>query len=198
VGLVAVLIGVGGGAALGVVSGYFGGGLDLTLQRLMDALLSFPGLVLAMALAALLEPGVVTAMIAIGIVILPSANRVARGATLAIKVNPYIEAARTLGASQSRIIVVHIVPNVLAPIVVMASIVMGFAIIVEASLSFLGLGVQPPTTSWGQSLNAGRSFMEDAPWLVLAPGLAITIVVMAFNLLGDALRDHLDPSLRGR
>ncbi len=198
VGALAMVIGVGSGTVVGLLSGYWGGTVDLLVQRLMDAILSFPALVLAMALAALIQPGMVTAMVAIGLVILPSANRVVRGATLAIKPNQYVEAARTVGASDLRIITRHVLPNVLAPILVMVSIVMGFAIIVEASLSFLGLGVQPPSTSWGQSLNHGRAYMEDAPWLVLAPGAAITIVVLAFNLLGDALRDHLDPSLRGR
>jgi peptide/nickel transport system permease protein len=198
VGALAVVIGVGSGTMVGLLSGFWGGTVDLLVQRLMDAILSFPALVLAMALAALIQPGMVTAMVAIGLVILPSANRVVRGATLSIKQHPYVEAARTLGASDLRIITRHILPNVLAPILVMASIVMGFAIIVEASLSFLGLGVQPPSTSWGQSLNNGRAYMEDAPWVVLAPGAAITTVVLAFNLLGDALRDYLDPSLRGR
>lgn len=198
VGFLAVGIGIIGGSVVGLITGYWGGTFDLLIQRLMDAVLSFPGLVLAMVLAAVLKPGIVTAMVAIGIVILPSANRVVRGATMSLKENQYVEAARVLGASDRRIMLFHILPNVLAPIVVMVSIVMGFAIIVEASLSFLGLGVQPPTPSWGQQLNYGRTYMEDAPWLVLAPGAVITLVVLTFNLLGDALRDYFDPSLRGR
>jgi peptide/nickel transport system permease protein len=198
VGGIAVAIGVFGGAALGLLSGYAGGAVDLVLQRFMDALLSIPGLVLALALAALLKPGIGTAMVAIGIVIVPGANRVIRGVCLSIKQYPFVEAARGLGASDLRIIVRHVLPNVYAHIIVMVSIVMGFAVIVEASLSFLGAGVQPPAPSWGQSLSYGRAFMEDAPWLVLAPGGAITLVVLAFNLFGDALRDYLDPSLRGR
>jgi peptide/nickel transport system permease protein len=198
VGLIAVAIGVLGGAALGVISGYLGGTTDLVLQRFMDAILSFPALVLALALAALLQPGILTAMIAIGIVIIPGANRLVRGVCLSVKQNAFVEAARAIGASDGRVILRHILPNIYAYMIVMASIVMGFAIIVEAGLSFLGAGVQPPAPSWGQSLSYGRSYMEDAPWLVLAPGGAITVVVLAFNLLGDALRDHLDPSLRGR
>jgi len=198
VGVVAVVIGIAGGTAIGIISGFAGGATDLALQRLMDALLSFPGLVLALALAALLRPGILTAMIAIGIVLVPGANRLVRGVCMSTKQNAYVEAARSIGASDTRIIARHILPNIVPYVIVMASIVMGLAIIVEASLSFLGAGVQPPAPSWGQSLSYGRSFMEDAPWLVLAPGAAITIVVLAFNLLGDALRDYLDPSLRGR
>ncbi len=209
VGFIAVAIGVGSGSLVGIVSGYMGGKLDMGLQRLMDALMAFPTLVLAMALTAILKPewfaagpwlppGMVTAMVAIGIVILPSANRVVRGATMSIKENQYVEAARTLGASNTRIMVFHILPNLVAPILVMASIVMGLAIIVEASLSFLGLGVQPPSISWGRMVNEGRPYMELAPWMVIAPAAAISVIVLAFNLLGDALRDHFDPSLRGR
>jgi peptide/nickel transport system permease protein len=198
VGIVAVAIGVIGGSAIGIVSGYRGGLFDLLVQRLMDALLAFPALVLAIGLAGILGPGTRTTMLALGIVLLPSANRIARGSALSVKESPYIEAARASGAPEWRIMFAHVVPNVLAPIVVVASIVMGYTIIAEAGLSFLGLGVQPPTPSWGQLLNTGRPFMEDSPWLVLFPGAAIVLVVLAFNLLGDALRDHLDPSLRQR
>lgn len=198
VGFIAVGIGVMGGSIIGIASGFWGGVMDTLVQRIMDALLSLPALVLAIALAGVLGQGVTTAMIAIGIVILPSANRVVRGATLTIVQSPYVEAARAVGASDVRILARHITPNVVAPIIVMASIVMGFAIVVEASLSFLGIGAPVTEVSWGQLLNTGRAFMEDAPWLIVAPGLAITSVVLAFNLLGDALRDELDPSLRGR
>jgi ABC-type dipeptide/oligopeptide/nickel transport system permease subunit len=209
VGFIAVAIGVGSGSLVGIISGYMGGKLDMGLQRLMDALMAFPTLVLAMALTAILKPewfavepwlppGMVTVMVAIGIVILPSANRVVRGATMSIKENQYVEAARALGASNTRIMGFHILPNLVAPILVMASIVMGLAIIVEASLSFLGLGIQPPSISWGRMVNEGRPYMELAPWMVVAPAAAISVIVLAFNLLGDALRDYFDPSLRGR
>ena len=198
VGFIAVGIGVGAGSVIGLLSGFWLGAVDMALQRLMDALLALPALVLALALAGVAGPGVTTAMVAIGIVIVPSANRVVRGATLAIAQSTFVEAARSIGASDLRIVVHHVAPNVVAPIIVMASIVMGFAIVVEAALSFLGVGAPVTEPSWGQLLNTGRAFMEDAPWLVLAPGIAITVVVLAFNLLGDALRDHLDPSLRGR
>jgi len=209
VGFIAVVIGVGGGAAVGVLSGYTGGKLDMGLQRLMDALMTFPTLVLAMTLTAIIKPdwfamgpwlppGMVTAMLAIGIVIMPSANRVVRGATMSIKENQYVEAARAVGASNTRIMVFHILPNLVAPILVMVSIVMGLAIIVEASLSFLGLGIQPPSISWGRMVSESRIYMELAPWMVVAPAVAISVIVLALNLLGDALRDYFDPSLRGR
>jgi len=198
VGIAAVALGIGGGAVIGVVSGYLGGRVDTLVQRLMDAMLSFPSLVLALSLAAVMEPGLTTVILAIGVTILPSANRVVRGSTLSIKENVYIEAARSIGASDLRIMVFHIVPNLFAVIMVMISITMGAAIIIEASLSFLGLGVQPPSVSWGEMINSSRIFMEVAPWMVLAPGVAIALVVLSFNLLGDALRDYFDPNLRGR
>ena len=198
VGLASVALGIGGGAVVGVASGYFGGQVDTLVQRIMDAMLSFPSLVLALALAAVMNPGLTTAILAIGVTILPSANRVVRGSTLSIKENVYVEAARALGASNLRIILLHIVPNLFAVVMVMISITMGAAIIIEASLSFLGLGVQPPSVSWGAMINSSRVFMEVAPWLVLVPGIAIALVVLSFNLLGDALRDYFDPSLRGR
>ena len=198
VGLISVAIGNGGGLVVGMVTGYFGGKLDMVVQRLMDAMMAFPMLVLAMAMTAVLGPGMVTAMIAIGVAILPSANRVMRGSTLAAKQNLYIEAARSMGASHGRIMLVHIFPQILAILMVSVSIMMGMAIVIEASLGFLGLGVQPPEVSWGRMLNDGRGMMEDAPWMILAPGVAIGLVVLAFNMLGDALRDYFDPSLRGR
>ena len=197
VAFIAVGIGVLGGAILGLTTGYLGGWFDVVVQRLMDALLAFPGLVLALTFAALLGAGIVNVMVAIGIVIIPNVNRIVRGQTLSVSQNQYIEAARALGASEMRIILRHVAINVIAPIIIIASIVMGYAILVEASLSFLGVGLDPTQPSWGQMLSLGRSQMELAPWLVLAPGLAITLVVLAFNLFGDALRDELDPSLRG-
>ena len=193
----AVGFGVATGTVLGVTTGYFGGFIDLFVQRLMDALAAFPGLVLALTFAAVLGAGITNVMIAIGIIIIPGANRIVRGQTLSVAQNQYVDAARTLGASQLRIVFRHIGPNIVAPVIIIASIVMGFAILIEASLAFLGIGTDPTVPSWGQMLQGGRSRMEFAPWLVLAPGGAITLAVLAFNLFGDALRDELDPSLRG-
>ena len=139
-----------------------------------------------------------TAMIAIGVTILPSANRVVRGAAMSIKENVYVEAARTIGATDSRIMFRHVLPNLVAPILVMVSIMMGAAIIIEAGLSFLGLGVQRPNVSWGLMINEARAVLETAPHLLIFPAIAIGVVVLSFNLLGDALRDYFDPSLRGR
>ncbi len=198
VGLAAVAIGIGGGAIVGIISGYIGGKLDMLIQRIMDAWMSFPSLIMALSLAAILRPGMTTAMIAIGITILPSANRVVRGAAMSIKENVYVEAARTIGATDSRIMFRHVLPNLVAPILVMVSIMMGAAIIIEAGLSFLGLGVQRPNVSWGLMINESRLWLEAFPHLLIAPAIAIGVVVLAFNLLGDALRDYFDPSLRGR
>lgn len=199
VGILAVAVGVFTGAALGLIAGYYQGAIDMVSQRIMDIILAFPGLVLALALAAVLGPGEAKAMLAIGIVILPHANRVVRSSVLTVKGNLYIEAVQAIGASDKRIILFHILPNVFAPIIVLISIVMGYAILIEATLSFLGVGVRPPNPSWGQMLSgSGRQFLERAPWLAIFPGMAITLVVLAFNFLGDALRDILDPRLRGR
>jgi ABC-type dipeptide/oligopeptide/nickel transport system permease subunit len=198
VGIVSVAIGIGGGSILGIISGYIGGKLDMLIQRIMDAWMSFPSLIMALSLAAILRPGMTTAMIAIGITILPSANRVVRGAAMSIKENVYVEAARTIGATDSRIMFRHVLPNLVAPILVMVSIMMGAAIIIEAGLSFLGLGVQRPNVSWGLMINEARAWLEPFPHLLIAPAIAIGVVVLSFNLLGDALRDYFDPSLRGR
>jgi len=196
VGLLSVSIGIGSGVLVGIVTGYFGGWLDTAVQRVMDALMSFPMLVKAMALAAVFGPGVFTAAVAIGVAIVPGVNRMIRGATLSAKQNQYVEAGLILGASHRRILFRYILPNVAYLIFIMVSIMMGLAIVIEASLSFLGLGVQSPNVSWGRMLNEGRSMMEDAPWLIIAPAATIGIVVLAFNMLGDALRDYLDPTLR--
>jgi peptide/nickel transport system permease protein len=171
----------------------------MLLQRIMDVMLAFPAILLAMALVAVLEPSVTNVILAVAVVTVPTAARVIRGSTLVVKQNVYIEAARTLGANEWRILVAHILPNVTAPIIVIATVTIGNAILTEAALSFLGLGVQPPTPSWGSMLSgAGALYFERAPWMALAPGLAITMVVFAFNMLGDAMRDVLDPRLRGR
>lgn len=184
------------GTVLGVLSGYFVGLLDLTVMRVMDALLAFPGLILALAITAALGPSLVNAMVAIGIVGIPHFARLARGQVLTLRDLDYVISARSIGAGDRQILVSHIVPNMLTPIVVQTSLSVAFAILTEASLSFLGLGVQPPTPSWGFMLNQGRDYIGQAPWLAIFPGVSIFLVVMAFNLLGDAIRDALDPRLR--
>lgn len=199
VGLLAVGIGTLAGTVIGLICGYWEGVLDLWLQRVMDALQAIPGLILALAIVSVLTPNTTNAMLAIAIVIIPGNSRIVRGAVLSAKQNPYVEAARALGCGHCRIIVSHILPNVTAPILIIASIWLGNAIFIEASLSFLGLGTQPPTPSWGLMLSStGRAFMEQAPWLAVFPGLAISLAVLGFNLLGDTLRDMWDPKLRGR
>lgn len=199
VGLLAVGIGTVAGTIIGLLCGYWEGWLDLLLQRVMDALMAIPGLILALAIVSVLTPNVTNAMLAIAIVIIPGNSRIVRGAVLSAKQRPYVEAAQALGCQHLRIIVRHVFPNVTAPILIIASIWLGNAIFIEASLSFLGLGTQPPTPSWGLMLSStGRAFMEQAPWLAIFPGLAISLAVLGFNLFGDTLRDIWDPKLRGR
>jgi ABC-type dipeptide/oligopeptide/nickel transport system permease subunit len=197
VGLLAVGIGTVGGMIIGLVTGYWEGRLDLILQRVMDAVMAIPGLVLALAIVSVLRPSTTNAMLAIAMVIIPGNSRIVRGAVLSAKQNRYVEAAQALGCRHPRIIVSHILPNVTAPILIIASIWLGNAILIEASLSFLGLGTQPPEPSWGLMLSStGRAFMEQAPWLAVFPGLAISLSVLGFNLFGDTLRDAWDPKLR--
>ncbi len=199
VGLLAVGIGTVAGTIIGLICGYWEGQLDLVLQRFMDALMAIPGLILALAIVSVLTPNTTNAMLAIAVVIIPGNSRIVRGAVLSAKQNQYVEAARALGCGHLRMIVSHILPNVTAPILIIASIWLGNAIFIEASLSFLGLGTQPPTPSWGLMLSStGRAFMEQAPWLAIFPGLAISLAVLGFNLFGDTLRDVWDPKLRGR
>src|SRR5262245_32238313 len=199
VGLLAVGIGTAAGMVIGLVCGYWEGRLDLGLQRIMDAVQAIPGLVLALAIVSVLKPNTTNAMLAIAMVIIPGNSRIVRGAVLAAKQNRYVEAAQALGCQQPRIVITHILPNVTAPIMIIASIWLGNAILIEATLSFLGLGTQPPIPSWGLMLSStGRAFMEQAPWLAIFPGLAISLAVFAFNLFGDTLRDAWDPNLRGR
>jgi peptide/nickel transport system permease protein len=198
VGLLAVGIGTVVGMLIGLVCGYWEGRLDLALQRLMDAVMAIPGLVLALAIVSVLRPNTTNAMVAIAVVIVPGNARIVRGAVLSAKQNRYVEAAQAMGCRHLRILARHILPNVTAPILVIASIWLGNAILIEASLSFLGLGTQPPTPSWGLMLSStGRAFMEQAPWLAIFPGLAISLAVLGFNLFGDTLRDAWDPRLRG-
>jgi len=197
VGLLAVGIGTFAGMIIGLLCGYCEGRLDLILQRVMDAIQAIPGLVLALAIVSVLKPSTTNAMLAIAIVIIPGNSRIVRGAVLSTKQNRYVEAAHAIGCRHPRIIMSHILPNVTAPILVIASIWLGNAILIEATLSFLGLGTQPPTPSWGLMLSStGRAFMEQAPWLAIFPGLAISLAVLGFNLFGDTLRDAWDPKLR--
>jgi peptide/nickel transport system permease protein len=178
---------------LGLLSGYAGGWLDGVIMRVTDAMLSIPFLIVAIALAAFLGPSLANAMLAIGIAALPTFLRLARGTVLAIKTEDYVEAARALGCSRPRVAGRHILPNMLPPLLVQSSITVAAAIIAEASLSFLGLGQQPPAPSWGSMLNAAQRYLSQAPWMALYPGLAIFCIVMAVNVLGDGLRDALDP-----
>jgi peptide/nickel transport system permease protein len=197
VGLLAVGLGTFAGMIIGLLCGYCEGRLDLILQRVMDAIQAIPGLVLALAIVSVLKPNTTNAMLAIAIVIIPGNSRIVRGAVLSTKQNRYVEAAHAIGCRHPRIILSHILPNVTAPILVIASIWLGNAILIEATLSFLGLGTQPPTPSWGLMLSStGRAFMEQAPWLAIFPGLAISLAVLGFNLFGDTLRDAWDPKLR--
>jgi peptide/nickel transport system permease protein len=183
---------------LGVTSGYFGGKVDVLVQRLVDACMAFPPLVILLSIMAVLGPGLLNVILVLGIV--PSANRsrVIRSATLAAKENQFIEAAQAVGASHLRIILRYILPNVMAPIIIIATNALGAVILIEATLSFLGFGVPPPYPSWGEMLSgSGRSYMYKAPWMAIWPGVAISLAVFGFNMLGDALRDLLDPRLRG-
>lgn len=192
-GIAAVL-----GVILGVVSGYFGGRTDAALMRIVDVLLAFPYLLLAMIVVAILGPSLTNAMVAIGVVYTPQFARVVRAAVLQLKEEEFVDAARALGAGRRRILTRHVLPNILSPIIVMATLTVGFMIVETAGLSFLGLGASPPTPEWGSMLATGRSFMLTAPWIATFPGLAILVTVIGFNLIGDGLRDLLDPRLRGR
>ena len=197
VGLLAVGIGTFVGMIIGLITGYWEGRTDLVLQRVMDAVQAIPGLILALAIVSVLTPNTTNAMIAIAIVIVPGNSRIVRGAVLSAKQNRYVEAAQALGCRHLSILGRHILPNVTAPILIIASIWLGNAILIEATLSFLGVGTQPPTPSWGLMLSStGRAFMEQAPWLAIFPGFAISLAVLAFNLFGDTLRDAWDPKLR--
>jgi peptide/nickel transport system permease protein len=199
VGLIAVTIALVIGTALGLVAGYNGNGkLDTIIMRCMDALLAFPTLVLALAITAALGPSLRNVMIAVGVIGIPGYARLVRGQVLSVSKREYIESARVVGAGTGRILWRHVLPNVTAPIIVQASLGIAFAILAEASLSFLGLGVQPPTPSWGGMLAVGKDWLDRAAWMAIAPGSAIFITVLAFNFLGDGIRDALDPRLRQR
>jgi peptide/nickel transport system permease protein len=199
VGFASVAIGTLLGTLLGLVSGYWEGGVDQVLQRAVDTMMALPGIVLALAVVSVLGQSLTNIILVIGLVIAPGASRVVRGTVLSIKQNTFIDAAYAAGATPWRIVLRHILPNAFAPILVIASVWLGNAIVIEAALSFLGLGTPPPTPTWGGMLSGeGRRNLETAPYLAIFPGLAISIVVLAFNMLGDALRDLLDPRLRTR
>ena len=192
-GVIAVAIAVCAGVPLGMLAGYVGGWFDLVIGRLTDAMLAVPFLILAIALAAFLGPSLGNAMIAIGITATPIFVRLARGQVLAARSEDWVEAARAVGNPPGRILLRHIFPNILPPVMVQATLAIASAIIAEASLSFLGLGQQPPAPSWGSMLNTAQRFLTKAPWMAIFPGLAIFLTVLAFNLFGDGLRDALDP-----
>jgi peptide/nickel transport system permease protein len=192
-GLVSVSIALALGMPLGLVSGYQGGIVDGVAMRMIDAMLAIPFLILAIALAAFLGPNLTNAMIAIGVSQMPVFARLTRAQVLTAKHEDYVEAARALGNPDRRILLRHILPNISAPILVQATLAIAMAIIAEASLSFLGLGQQPPAPSWGSMLNTAKNFLSQAPWMAVWPGLAIFSLVLSFNLLGDGLRDALDP-----
>ena len=199
VGFASVVIGTLLGTALGLVCGYWEGRLDHVIQRGVDTAMAIPGIVVALAVMSVLGQSLTNIILVIGLVIAPGASRVVRATVLAVKQETFIDAAHASGASTGRIIVRHVLPNVFAPILVIATVWLGNAIVIEAALSFLGLGTPPPTPTWGGMLSGeGRRNLETAPYLAVFPGLAISIVVLAFNMLGDALRDLLDPRLRNR
>jgi len=195
VGLISVSIAFVGGVLFGLLAGYYKGILDTVLMRLVDIMFSLPGIVLAIIIAGLLGPNRRNAMIAIGIVILPAFARVIRGAVLEVMGYPYTESSRALGASNLRIMTKHVIPNITAPLLVLVSVYLSVAILAEAALSFLGLGTQPPEAAWGSMLSTARTYIDVQPWLSIFPGAAIMLVVLGFNLLGDGLRDILDPRL---
>ncbi|WP_390621639.1 nickel transporter permease [Rubeoparvulum massiliense] len=197
VGVVSVAIGAFFGILLGLLSGYYGGWVDAIIMRCIDVLLAFPGLLLALAIVSALGPGLVNVMIAVGIFSIPAFARIVRGSTLEVKKLEYVEAVKALGANDVRIIMGHILPNIFSPIIVQATLRVASAILTAAGLSFLGLGAQPPTPEWGAMLSDGRSYLWNAPYIATFPGLAISLVVIGFNLFGDGLRDALDPRMKG-
>jgi peptide/nickel transport system permease protein len=193
VGFIAVGFALVIGVPIGLVAGYYRGAVDSVLMRAMDILFSFPAILLAIAILAVLGPGIRNAMIAIGLVYTPIFARITRGSVLVVSEEVYVRAARSLGAGSGRVLFRHVLPNVLAPIIVQTTLSLAFAILSEAALSFLGLGVQPPEPAWGRMLSEGRDFIQHAPWMGIFPGVAILVTVMAFNFVGDGLRDALDP-----
>ncbi len=196
VGLIAVGVGASGGLIFGLLAGYFQGKVDQIIMRIMDVFFAFPDILLALTIVAVLGPSVTNTMIAIGIVFTPVFTRVVRGTVISVKENEYITNAVAIGVSPVKIISKHIAPNIMAPFIVQVTLGLSGAILTEAALSFLGLGVQPPDPSWGVMLNSSRAYMEFAPWTILFPAGAIVFTIFCFNLLGDSLRDILDPKLK--
>ncbi len=196
IGFIAVGISVTLGTLVGAVSGYFGGIVDTVLMRLVDTLISFPRLVLLITVIALFEPSITVVVVVLGLTLWPSTARIVRGEVLSLREREFIEAAHALGLSAPRIILRHVVPNVMGPVIVAATLGLGNIILIEAGLSFLGLSAPPPTPSWGNIITDGREYLVDAWWVSTFPGLAIVFTVVAFNLIGDGLRDALDPRLR--
>lgn len=196
VGFLSVLIGGVIGVILGIVAGYYGGALDTITMRVMDVLLAFPGILLALAIVSVLGGSLVNVIIAVSIFSVPAFARIVRGSTLQVKKLEYIDAVRALGASDTRIIFKHILPNILSPIIVQATMRVATAILTASGLAFLGLGAQPPTPEWGAMLSDGRTYMHNASHMVMIPGVMIVIVVLAFNIFGDGLRDALDPKMK--
>jgi peptide/nickel transport system permease protein len=198
VGFATIALGIAVATAIGVSSAYFGGAYDLIVQRLVDAWLSFPYLIIILSVMAVLGPGRLNLIISVAIIAAATNSRVIRGAALTVMQNQFVEAARAIGCGHGRIIVRHILPNVTATIIILATIGLGAVILAESALSFLGFGVPPPYPSWGAMLSgSGRTYMFRAPWMAIWPGVAISLAVFGFNMLGDALRDVLDPRLRG-
>ena len=197
IALVSVALASAIGSTLGTLAGYFGGRADNTIMRIMDLFFAFPAILLALAIIAALGPGFRNTILAISVVYMPIFARVARGPVLTVRATEYVTAARCVGARDGRILGRHVLPNIAPPLIVQVSLALSWAILTEAGLSFLGLGIQPPEPSWGSMLSEARSLLELAPWLAIFPGLAIMFCVLGFNLLGDGLRDVLDPRMRG-
>jgi len=199
IGIAAVLLGTSVGALVGLISGYFGRRPDFVIARIMDAMMAFPTLVLALAVVAALGVSLPNVILAVALTLIPVSNRVVRSVALSVRETDYVAAARGLGGSEWRVVFIHVLPNCFAPYVVIATANLGTAILAEAALGFLGLGVPPPTPAWGSMLSgAAQGYLYRAPWMAIYPGMAITLAVFGFNMLGDAIRDVLDPRLRGR
>jgi len=198
VALISILIASSIGTVLGLITGYYGGWIDMSVQRLIDVQLAFPGILFALAVVAVLGPGLRNAMIAVGLSLVPAYARMVRGSVLSARENAYVDAARVLGAGDTRILLRHILPNILAPIMVLSTVGVAWSILIGASLSFLGLGAQLPDPEWGLDLAMSRDYIREAWWMSTFPGLAIMLTVISVNLLGEGLRDALDPRLRTR
>ncbi|MFZ3590435.1 ABC transporter permease [Bacillus sp. DJP31] len=196
VGVVSVAIGAFVGIILGLVSGYYGKMVDTVIMRFIDVLLAFPGILLALAIISALGPDLINVMIAVGVFSIPTFARIVRGSTLSTKKMEYVDAIRALGATDFKIMFVHILPNIMSPIIVQGTLRLATAILTAAGLSFLGMGAQPPSPEWGAMLSSGRNFLWNAPHLATFPGLAIAIIVMGLNMFGDGLRDALDPRMK--